>query len=107
MEAIIFSLLSAAACAFLIYVFANFHREIVHLEKKSAGESHLTYIGSRVPEPALPRVRHSFHVGQGQQKKIEALMRKEILIAGIAGVFGLLAPFILLMLLHSSSVLHN
>jgi len=41
MEAIIFSVLGAAACAFLIYVFVNFHREFVRFKTRSAGDSNL------------------------------------------------------------------
>ncbi|MDR3722351.1 MAG: hypothetical protein P4L00_12180 [Candidatus Acidoferrales bacterium] len=41
MEAIIFSVLGGAACAFLIYVFVNFHREFVRFKTGSAGDSNL------------------------------------------------------------------
>jgi hypothetical protein len=75
MIAITFSVLSVVACAFLIYVFVHFHRELARLKKRSAEDSRLTYIGSRE--------RSSPYEGELQQAKTEAVMRREILISRI------------------------
>jgi hypothetical protein len=64
MVAITFSVLGVMACTFLIYVLVHFHRELVRLEKTSAEDSGLTYIGSRRAEPALPRVGSSRYASE-------------------------------------------
>ena len=106
MGIITFCVLSVAACAFLICVLVHFHRALMRLEKRSAGDS-LTYIGSHESEPALPPVRSSPYAGEEQQAKVEAVMRREMLSSGILALFGLFAPFIFVMLLNSSSMWHH
>ena len=89
MVAITFSVLSVVACVFLIYVLLHFHRELVALEQRSAGDSKLILVKS------------SPYAGERQLAKTEAVMRRETLISRI-GLFGLLAPFIVVTLLNSS-----
>jgi hypothetical protein len=103
----IFSVLSVAACVFLIYVLVHFHRELVTLKKISAGDSNLIYIGSHETEPALPLVKSSPYAAERQHAWTEAAMRREILISGIVGLFGLLAPYIFVLLLNSSNMWHH
>jgi hypothetical protein len=101
MVPITFSVLSAVACAFLIYVLAQFRREFVHARKRSAGETRLTEADVCHIEAALKSARKSSRAGAGQQAKDEAVMRKEILTSAVLGLAGLLAPFIFVMLLNS------
>jgi hypothetical protein len=75
MEAIIFSVLGAAACAFLIYVFVQFHRELMRFKTGSARDSNLIYIGSREPEPGLPLVASYPYAGEERQAKRDADQR--------------------------------
>jgi hypothetical protein len=107
MEAIVFSVLGAAACGFLIYVFAQFHREIVRLRTGSAGNSHLVYLGAREPEPGLPPVNSYPRADEERQAKTEAVVRREMLVSGILALVGLLAPLVFIMLLTSSGRWHH
>lgn len=100
MVPITFSLLSAAACAFLIYVFAQFRRALLHLRKGSAGEPELTEVDVRRTEAALMSARMTSHANGRQRAKNEAITRKEMLTSAIIGLVGLLAPFIFVMLLN-------
>ena len=102
-----FSLLGVAACAFLIYVFAQFRRELLHLRKSSVGEPKLTWVDVRRTEAALMLAKMSSHADAGQRAKNEAVMRKELLTSAIVGLVGLLAPFIFVMLLNLSSMWHH
>lgn len=61
MVAITFSVLSVVACAFLIYVFAQFRRELLGVRESSAGEPRLTDVDVRRIEAALMSVRTSSH----------------------------------------------
>jgi hypothetical protein len=107
MEAIVFSVLGAAACGFLIYVFAQFHREIVRLRTVSTVDSHLIYLGTSGPEPDLSLVTSYAQAGEKPQAKTEAVVRREMLISGILALVGLLAPLIFVMLLTSSGRWHH
>ena len=107
MQAIIFSMFGVAACGFLIYVFVHFYQEIMRFKTGSAGESNLIFIGSRDPEPGLLLAPSNPHAGEERQAKTEAVMRREMLISGLLGLFGLLAPFIFVMLLTSSGTWHH
>jgi hypothetical protein len=107
MVAITFSMLSAAACGFLIYVFVHFHREFVSGKRTLA-------VNSRLAESDIHRVLHaaisakrSRFTAEGQQAKIEAVMRKEMLTSAVLGLLGLLAPFIFVMLLNSASLVRH
>jgi hypothetical protein len=107
MEAIVFSVLGAAACGFLIYVFAQFHRELVRHKTGSAGDSHLIYLGASEPEPNSSLVTPYPQAGEKRQAKTDAVMRREMLVSGILALVGLLAPFIFVMLLTSSGRWHH
>lgn len=61
MVAITFSVLSVVACAFLVYVFAQFRRELLQVRESSAGEPRLTDVDVRRIEAALMSVRTSSH----------------------------------------------
>ena len=104
---IVCSMLGVAACTFLIYVFVQFRRELLRGRKSSAGESGLTDVDVRRIEAALMLARMSSHAGVGQRAKNEAVMRKEILTSAVIGLVGVLAPFIFVMLLNSSSMWHH
>lgn len=73
MVPITFSLLGVAACAFLIYVFAQFRHELLHLRKSSVGEPELTEVDVRRIEAALILARMS---AVGRHAKSEAAIRK-------------------------------
>jgi hypothetical protein len=102
MAAVTFGVLSVAACAFLVYVLAHFHRELARLNR-SDGESKLIYVGSYQTDRALVQAKSSASADKRQPAKIEAVMRKEVLISGIVGLVCLLAPFIFVVLLSSTS----
>lgn len=102
MTAVTFGVLSVAACAFLVYVLAHFHRELAR-PNRSDGESTLIYVGSYETVRALVQANSSARVDKRQPAKTEAVMRKEVLISGILGLVCLLAPFIFVALLGSSS----
>ena len=104
---IVFSMLGVSACTFLIYVLVRFRRELLRGRKNSVGESRLTEVDVRRIEAALMLARMSSHAGVGQQAKNEAVMRKEILTSAVIGLVGVLAPFIFVMLLNSSSMWHH
>jgi hypothetical protein len=61
MVAITFSVLCGVACAFLIYVFAQFQRELRKMKKSSAGEPGLTDVDVRRSKAALMPARTSSH----------------------------------------------
>jgi hypothetical protein len=107
MVAITFSVLSVVACAFLIYVLVHFHRESANAGKRHHGHSKLSTVDLLRVKRALQSTRASLHAGKGQQTRTEAVMRREILISGILGLFGLLALFVFVMLLNSSSTWHH
>jgi hypothetical protein len=98
MVPITFSLLAVAACAFLIYVFAQFRRELLNCP---VGGPNLTEVDVRRTEAALMFERLSSHADGTHWTKTEAVMRKEMLTIAIIGLVGLLAPFIFVMLLNS------
>jgi len=102
MVPIVFTILSAAACAFLIYVLAQFHRDLMRVRKNSAGATGLTPANVYHIEAALNSAREFSRAGEGQRTKNEAVMRKEVVTGAVVGLVGLLAPFIFVMLLHSS-----
>ena len=101
MVPIIFGVLCVAACAFLIYVLAQFRREFLQLRKSSAGNTRLSEANLGRIEAALKLARAHSYAGEGQQAKHEAVMRKEMLASVFMGLAGLLAPFIFVMLLGS------
>ncbi|MGA2719139.1 MAG: hypothetical protein ABSF78_09270 [Candidatus Acidiferrales bacterium] len=101
MVPIAFSILSAGACTFLLYVLAQFRREFVQVRKGSAGRTALTPADLCHIEPALKSARNASRAGAQQRTKNEAVMRKEILAGAVIGLAGLLAPFIFVMLLKS------
>jgi len=103
----VFSMLGLAACTFLMYVLVQFRRELLYVKRDFAGEPKLTEVDVRRIEAALISDGKPSHAGEGQQTKTEAVMRREMLISGILGLFGLLAPFILVMLLTSSGRWHH
>jgi hypothetical protein len=107
MVAITFSVLSAAACAFLIYVLVHFHLESANAGKREHRDSKVPPVHLLRVERALRSARASLYAGGGQRMRTEAVMRRETLISGIVGLFGLLALFVLVMLLNSSSILHR
>jgi hypothetical protein len=89
MVAITFGVLSFVACMFLTYVFVHLQRELVgplKIEKRSAGESALTYIGSYRTHPDVLPVEPAPHAGEWQQAKAEAVGRRETLIGGAGAV---------------------
>jgi hypothetical protein len=101
MVPIAFSILSAGACTFLLYVLAQFRREFVQVRKGSAGRTALTPADLCHIESALKSARNASRAGAQQRTKNEAVMRKEILASAVIGLAGLLAPFIFVMLLKS------
>jgi len=101
MVPIAFSILSAAACVFLVYVLAQFHRELARVRKSSAGAARLAQTGRRHIEVALRSAREFSRGGEWQRTKNEAVMRKEVVTSAIVGLVGLLAPFIFVLLLNS------
>jgi hypothetical protein len=103
MAPIIFSILSVAACTFLAYVFMQFRRELLHMRKSSGREPRLTEADVRRIEAALMLTRMSSHASGAQRATKEAVMRKEMLTSAIAGLVGLLAPFIFVLLLNWNS----
>lgn len=107
MEPIVFAVLSAAACTFLIYVFVNFHREVANAGKRHDRDSRVPPAHLLRVERALQSLRASLPEGRGQQTRTERLMRRETLISGIVGLFGLLALFVFVMLLNSSGPWHH
>jgi hypothetical protein len=107
MEAITFSVLSVVACAFLIYVLAHFHRELMNAGKRGPRTSKLSDVTSLRVERALRSTRLSLYPGKGQPTRAEAVLRREILISEIVGLFGLVALFVCVMLLNSSSIWHH
>jgi hypothetical protein len=107
MVPIAFGMLGVVACTVLIYVLVQFRRELLRGRKSSGGESSLTEVDVRRIEAALMLARMSSHAGVGQQAKNEAVMRKELLTSGVIGLVGVLAPFIFVMLLNSSSMWHH
>lgn len=106
MVAITFGVLSAAACGFLIYDLAHFHREFARLNN-SSGDSKSAEADLRRAIHAIRFAKRSCFAGERQQARIEAVTRKDILTSAILGLFGLLTPFIFVMLLNSSSILHH
>jgi hypothetical protein len=107
LEAITFSVLGVVACAFLIYVLVHFHRKFVSTGKRCHPRSKLSDVASLRVQRALQSTRASLYATKGQQTRTEAVMRREILISEIVGLFGLLALFIFVMLLNSSSIWHH
>ncbi len=109
MVAVTFAAMGVVACAFLIYVLVHTHREFVNTGEKHYRGSKLSDVDLRRVERALKSARLSLHAGEKQQTKPEAAVRREILIGGILGLFGLLAPFIFVMvtLLNSSGAWHH
>ena len=101
MVPIVFSILSSAACAFLIYVLAQFRREFVYLNKGFAEARRLSQVDVGHFEAALKLARKSSRAGGEQRAEYEAVMRKEVVTGALIGLVGLLAPFIFVMLLNS------
>jgi hypothetical protein len=83
MVAIIFSVLSVAACTFLIYVSVHFHRELMRL-RKSAGQSSMTEADIRRIEAGLMWARMSSHGDLGKRARTNAATQQQILIGGKA-----------------------
>jgi hypothetical protein len=73
MVPITFSILGLAACAFLIYVFAQFQRELLHVRKSPVGELNLTEVDVRRTEAALMLERLASHAN-GTQRATNKLM---------------------------------
>jgi hypothetical protein len=107
MVAITFSAISAAACGFLIYVLVHFNREYARLTRNSARDFARTEADLRRAVHAIGVAKRSRFAGEGQQAKTEAVQRKEILTSALVGLFGLLAPFLFVMLLNSWSVVKH
>jgi len=107
MVAITFGVLSVSACAFLIYVLAQFHRELVTARKGRQGHSKLSDVALLRVERALQSTKASLYAGKGQQTTTGAVRRREILIGEFVGLFGLVALFVCVMLLNSSSIWHH
>ncbi|MGD1210266.1 MAG: hypothetical protein ABR973_02765 [Candidatus Acidiferrales bacterium] len=107
MEPITFSVLGVVACAFLIYVLVRFHRQFASTGKRYHRHSKLPAVALLRVERALQSTRLSLYAGKGQPTRTEAVLRPEILISEIVGLFGLLAVFIFVMLLNSSSAWHH
>jgi len=98
MTPITFSVLGAAACAFLTYVLVQFKRVVLNARRTSGSEPGLTAANSLSNESAWVLATTSGPGTGGQQAKNEAAQRKEILTCAIFGVVGLLAPFFFAML---------
>ena len=92
-----FGILGAISCTFLTYVFVQFRRELLHARTPSAPKAGLHLTGSHSGAPAFKLARTPRRIGEKQQTKGEAVMRKEILASAIIGAIGLLAPFIFVM----------
>jgi hypothetical protein len=109
MEPIVFAVISAAACAFLMYVFVNFHRELAKAGKRTHRESNAAPVHLLRVERALQSARASLYGTQEQHERAraEAAVRRETLISGIVGLVGIVALFVVVMLLNSSSVWHH
>lgn len=101
MVPVAFTILSAAATAFLTYVFAQFRRELAHLRRRTAGGAVPTRAKVLQIEAALKTARVSCHARDGQRTEHEAVMRKEVLAGAVVGLAALFAPFIFVLLLHS------
>jgi hypothetical protein len=101
MVPIIFSVLGVSVCTFLIYVFVQFRRELLHAKKGFAWEPRLTEVDVRRIEADLMLERMSAHVRVGQQAMNEAVRRKEMLPSAVLGLVVFLTPFVLVMLLNS------
>ena len=100
MVPIAFTIVSAAACAFLLYVLAQFRRESLHPERVSARPAILTQADITRIEAAWRSARESSRASEGEQTRDEAVMRKEVLTSAFLGLVALLSPFILVLLLH-------
>jgi len=107
MVAITLSVLSVVACAFFIYVLVHFHRQFASTGKRYHRHSKLSDAASLRIERALRSTRSSLYAGKGQPTRTEAVLRREILIGEIVGLFGLLALFVFVMLLNSSNTWHH
>jgi hypothetical protein len=109
--------MSLAACSFLSYVFMQFCRELMHAGKNStrSAQDESRYmrpelssmmersaIGRSTTNPVPRPAHHSRKVWSGNE---EAVMRKQMVTSLVVGVIGLLAPYIVVLLLHSSSPL--
>jgi hypothetical protein len=106
MAAVTFGVLSAVACGFLTYVLAHFRREPANARKTGRHDSEPAQVPLVRVERALRSARASRYVNREQQTRAEAVLRRETLISGIVGLFGLLALFVLVMLLNSGSIWH-
>jgi hypothetical protein len=100
MVPIAFTIVSAAACAFLLYVLAQFRRESLHPERVSARPAILTQADITRIEAASRPARESSRAPEGERTRNEAVMRKEVLTSAFLGLVALLSPFILVLLLH-------
>jgi hypothetical protein len=74
MVAITFSVMCIAACVFLIYVLANFHRELMHMRKRSPGESKLTDIDVCQNARALLQAASSSYAGEEPRTKTGSVL---------------------------------
>ena len=96
-----FSILSAAACAFLIYVLLQFRREFLSARRGSAGKPTLAVANPRHSGFEFELTGTSCSAYGGRLVKDEVVMRKEILTGVVIGVVGLVAPFVIVLLLSS------
>ena len=98
-----FSILGLAACGFLIYAFAQFHRELLHLRHSPVRVLNLTEVDVRRTEAVLILERLTSHTRGIQRAKNKTVTRKEMLTSAVIGLVGLLAPFIFVMLFKSGN----
>jgi hypothetical protein len=101
MFAIAFGTISLAACSFLIYVSTQFYRELMGRSRRAAQRGTGRIIGQEI-RSILNKYREASYPRTAWAKK-EAVMRKEILTSLLFGVIGLLAPFLFVLLVHSST----
>jgi len=103
MVAIAFSIVSGSACLFLTYALVRFNQELRRLQPLRSPLSSAAVIRriERKDSGQLPSC-----VVAEDPAQLQALARREALVAGLLGFLGLAAPFIVILLL-SSSIFHR
>jgi hypothetical protein len=100
MFAIAFGTITFAACSFLIYVSAQFYRELMDSSRRVTQRSKRTggIMGQEIRSIIYKYKQASYP--RPAWTKNEAVMRKEILTSLLFGMIGLLAPFLFVLLVR-------
>jgi hypothetical protein len=101
MVPVIFSILSVAACTFLIYVLVQFRRAMLDGRHGFARGHVLQEVDVRRTEAVLMSARRSSHANRTTRA------HKQAVISAVIGIAGLLAPFIFVILLSLSNRWHR